>query len=67
MNSKYIITTEIKQNGIRVGYITIRMHNAMYFIESHFFGIRIPCDIIKTDDYTLALHKMAILENKYSY
>jgi len=59
--------TYIFQNGKRVGYILLRAKLCHYSIELYMIGVGNPAYIVTTDDYFLALHKVVIMRNKYSY
>ena len=64
---EFRLTSDIKQNGEKIGWICLHMKLASYQIDVHLFGISVPVETVIISDYFLALHKMRILENKYSY
>ena len=58
---------DIIQNGERCGYISVNNVEQAYIVKLHLFGIRIPCETIKTGSYADALEQVTILQNKYNY
>lgn len=65
---KFSITSYVWQKGEKAGYINLYMNSkANYQIDLHLFGISVPVESYITDNYSVALQKMQILENRYSY
>ena len=60
------LTSYIYSCGEKYGWIRLYVKNITYIIDVHLFGISCPVETVKTDDYSLALHKFTILENKYN-
>ena len=58
---------DIIQNWKRCGYITVNNVEQAYIVKLHLFGIRIPCETIKTSNYANALKQVSILQSKYNY
>lgn len=61
-----ISSQKIYQNGKPYGYITLEVKLATYYVNFNLFGISVPVETVKTDDYNYAMHKFIIKKNKYN-
>lgn len=58
---------DVVQNGKRCGYISVNSVEQAYIVNLNLFGIHIPCETIKTENYADALKQVSVLQSKYNY
>lgn len=64
---KTLVSEKIYQRGKACGYIELKTDKANYKISVFLFGCSVPVESEIVAEYSLALHKLTIKRNKYSY